>query len=182
LEPDACVRRTENLFSRYGLKALIASPFVPGLATVAPPLAGMLRIPLGRFLAYDALGAALWAVIFAGLGYVFEQQLGAIATVLERISGGLVAGLAAIVLAYLGWKLGRRYLLLRTLRQARIHPDELRRKLDSGEPVAIVDLRHGMDAQANGWKIPGALHIPAEELEVRHREIPRQGEVVLYCT
>jgi hypothetical protein len=142
----------------------------------------MLRIPLGRFLAYDALGAALWAVIFAGFGYAFEPQLGAIATALERISGGLVVGLAAIVLAYLGWKLGRRYLLLRALRQARIHPDELRHKLDSGEPVSIVDLRHVMDVQANGWKIPGALHIPAEELEVRHREIPRQGEVVLYCS
>jgi hypothetical protein len=142
----------------------------------------MLRIPLARFLAYDALGAALWALVFGGLGYAFERQLGALIAVFLRGGGGLVAAVVVILVAFLGWKLGRRYILLRALRMARIPPEELRRRLDAGEPITIVDLRHVMDVEANGWKIPGAIHVPAEELEARHHEIPRQGEVVLYCT
>ncbi len=56
LEPDSCVRRTQNVFTRYGLRGLLVSKFVPGLSTVAPPLAGMSGVGAGRFLLVDGVG------------------------------------------------------------------------------------------------------------------------------
>src|SRR5437762_889714 len=60
LEPDSCVRRTENLFMQRGRKALVIAKFVPGLSTVAPPLAGMVGIARWQFIGLDIAGAIVW--------------------------------------------------------------------------------------------------------------------------
>jgi membrane protein DedA with SNARE-associated domain len=75
LEPDSCVRRTQNVFTRYGLRGLVVSKFVPGMSTVAPPLAGMAGIHAGRFLLVDALGALLYGGSLLGVGYLFSNQI-----------------------------------------------------------------------------------------------------------
>lgn len=68
MSPDSCVRQTEARFTRWGAPSLILAKFVPGFATVAPPVAGALQLPLGPFLSYSALGAALYAAAAAGAG------------------------------------------------------------------------------------------------------------------
>src|SRR5207244_9705393 len=60
LEPDSCVRRTQNVFTRYGLRGVIVAKFVPAMSTVAPPLAGMAGVPVGQFLLFDGFGALLY--------------------------------------------------------------------------------------------------------------------------
>src|SRR5438270_7360268 len=75
LEPDSCVRRTEDFFGRHGGRALVAAPFVPGLGAVAPPLAGMAGMPVARFLLLDSLGALLWSALLAGVGFVAGPEL-----------------------------------------------------------------------------------------------------------
>ena len=62
------------------------------------------------------------------------------------------------------------------------YPAELKSKLDAGEDLMLVDLRHPVDFDAEPSIIPGALHLTTEELEARHLEIPRHREIVLYCT
>ena len=76
----------------------------------------------------------------------------------------------------------RRRRVLAELAQARISPDELRRRLEAGEAVVVIDLRHQVEVDNEPSTIPGALHIPAEELETRHHEIPRATEIILYCS
>src|SRR5262249_34290634 len=49
LEPDLCVRRTQNIFLRHGPRALLVAKFLPGLTTVMPPLAGIFGVPRLRF-------------------------------------------------------------------------------------------------------------------------------------
>src|SRR2546425_9372261 len=75
LEPDSCVRRTEQMFGRYGVRSLVVSKFVPGLGTAAPPLAGIFGMRLPRFLLFDSLGALLYVGFFTGLGRLFSAQL-----------------------------------------------------------------------------------------------------------
>src|SRR6202795_1597618 len=75
LEPDSCVRRTEGVFSKQGARSLLVAKFLPGLGTVAPPLAGIFHMRLRRFLLFDAVGSLLWAGTFLGLGYVFSSEI-----------------------------------------------------------------------------------------------------------
>ena len=76
----------------------------------------------------------------------------------------------------------QRRLFLRSLRIARIGQEELKRQLDSGEPVVIIDLRSEPDVAAVPFMIPGSLRIAPEELERRHQEIPRDRDIILYCS
>lgn len=182
LEPDSCVRDTESRFARHGAHSLVFSKFVPGVETVAPPLAGVFRMRRSRFLLFDALGTTLWSGLFVGLGYLFHDQLDRVARLAAGLGGWLAAILAVALAAYLGWKYWRRRRFLRELRIARIAPEELRARLEAGEEIEVVDVRHSVDFEAEPYTIPGATHIAAEELEHRDLEIPRDREVVLYCT
>ena len=182
LEPDLCVRRTENLFAARGPKALVLAHFIPGLVTVAQPLAGTLHMPRLRFVGYNLVGSLLWAGGFIGLGFVFSRELAAVGEVALNLGGLLlVVGVAAAV-AWIAWKLHLRRRILSDLRVARITPQELKLRLDAGEDIVVVDLRHALEVEADPTTIPGALRISAEELEERHAEIPRDREIVLTCS
>ena len=56
---ESCARRTQNLFTRYGMPGLIVAKFIPGLSTLAPPMAGSSGISAPRFLIFDGLGSLL---------------------------------------------------------------------------------------------------------------------------
>jgi membrane protein DedA with SNARE-associated domain len=182
LEPDSCVRRTEDVFARWGAKVLLVAKFLPGLNTVAAPLSGVVGMPLRRFLRLDAMGAALWAGAYVGLGYLFSAQIEAIATALAGLGRGAAAALVTALAAVLVWKYTQRRRFIRSLRVARITPEELAARLGAGEPLAIVDLRSAVHVAGDGMRIPGALHLRPEELERRHHEIARDREIVLYCS
>ena len=182
LEPDSCVRRTENVFARHGARSLLLAKFVPGLNTAAPPLAGIFRMRLPRFLFFDALGAVLWVSVFIGLGYLFSNQLERIGSHALTLGTWLLAILLSALAGYIAWKYFKRQRFLRELRVARITPEELKRKLDAGEDVVIVDLRHSLDFEGEPQTIPGAFRVEASELGEIHEHIPRDREVVLYCT
>jgi membrane protein DedA with SNARE-associated domain len=182
LEPDSCVRRTEGIFSKQGARSLLLAKFLPGLGLVTPPLAGIFRMRFRRFLLFDAIGSALWAGAFLGVGYVFSGEIERVAARLASLGGWLLVLMIGALAAYIGYKFVARQRFLRELRIARITVDELKNKIDLGEQVTIVDLRHSMDFEAEPETIPGALHMEAKELEEKSNRLPRDGEVVLYCT
>lgn len=182
IEPDSCVRRTEGVFAKQGARSLILAKFLPGLSTIAPPLAGIFHMRPRRFLLFDAAGALLWASTFLGLGYVFSGEIEHIAEHAAALGGWLVLILIGALASYLGYKLVARNRFLRELRIARISVEELKHKLDSGEQLAIVDLRHSMDFEADPEIIPGAFRIDAKELELKNDQLPRDREIILYCT
>ena len=182
LEPDSCVRRTEQVFGRYGVRSLVVSKFVPGLATAAPPLAGIFGMRWPLFLSLAGLGAVAYTGTFTGLGYMFSTQLEMIAERSLRLGEGLLLILGGALATYVLARFWQRRRFLRGLRMARITPGELKERLDGGEEIFIVDLRHALDVETKPHHIPGALHLSPDDLDARHPEIPRDREIVLYCT
>ncbi len=182
LEPDSCVRRTENLFAQRGARSLLVAKFIPGLSTASATLAGMLRMRLWRFFAWDAAGALLWAGAFAGTGFIFSTQLDRVAVYAQRLGSGLLVLLVAGLAAYIAFKYYQRRRFIRGLRIARITPEELKQKLDAGEDIMVVDLRHSVEVENDNVRVPGAMHLDPGEIEQRHLEIPRDRDIVLYCT
>jgi rhodanese-related sulfurtransferase len=91
----------------------------------------------------------------------------------------VVAGLVAL---YIGFKYFQRHRLLRELRIARITVDELHQKQEAGENPMILDLRPHIELEQNPSPIWGALHMSMDEVERRQQEIPRDRDVILYCS
>jgi membrane protein DedA with SNARE-associated domain len=182
LEPDSCIRNTENRFARSGANALVVAKFVPGLSTAAPPLAGMFGMRFTRFLIFDGAGALIYNAVFVVFGYVFSHQLEMVAQIALGLGMGLLVLLVAALALYIVWKYVQRQRFLRTLRVNRITPEELKQRIDAGEEIIVVDLRHLMDFEADPNTIPGALFLPSEEFDKRHQEIPPDRELILFCT
>jgi membrane protein DedA with SNARE-associated domain len=182
LEPDSCVRKTENVIAGQGARALLFAKFLPGLSTVAPPVAGLIRMRPSRFVLWDGAGALLWAGAYMGLGFVFSEQLERAAEVALGLGSRLVALIVGILAVYVLWKYVQRRRFLRQITIDRITPEELKLKLEAGENVVVMDLRHSSEFEADEASLPGALHVPPDALDAHLDGIPRDREVVLFCT
>ena len=182
MEPTICVRRTQDSFGRRPSVMLMFAKFVPGLATLAAPVAGENGMSLGRFLFFDGIGASLWLLALLTGGRLFADALKrdpSLLNLVGRFSGVL------LVLGILGFfivRVYRRRMVLKKLVASRLEPEELKAQLDAGEQVYIVDLRHPLELMAEPYTLPSAMHFSPDALAARHGEIPRDRDVVLFCT
>jgi membrane protein DedA with SNARE-associated domain len=182
LEPDRCINSSKGVFKRHGAKSLLVAKFIPGFSIFAPPLAGATAMSFRRFIVYDLFGSVFWVGAFAGIGYFFSGRIESIVEYTGSLgiwSGAiLILGLAL----YFGWKILARRRFINGLRVARIEPEELKSLLDASEDIHIVDLRDELDFEANPNMIRTAVRISPDEIEHRHEELPRDRDVILYCT
>ncbi|PYN98186.1 MAG: sulfurtransferase [Candidatus Rokuibacteriota bacterium] len=181
-EPESCVRKTRNLFTQYGANSLLVAKFVPGLNTVAPPLAGIVGVSRLRFGVYTAGGGLLWAGAWGGLGYLMSDMLAEIGAYAAHLGTtlGVLIGLGLIV--YAGLKYAQRWRFLRRHRMARIEPETLKQAMEAGHAMTIVDLRSAIEVAGFPYTIPGAIRIAPEALERDAVVLIGAGDVVLYCT
>jgi membrane protein DedA with SNARE-associated domain len=182
LEPNTCVRRTQDSFTRRRGRMLMFAKFVPGLGALAAPVAGQNGMNAGAFLLYDGLGCTLWVGTLLLLGRWFGDLLKRDPRVLNwagRFSGAL---LILGVIGFFVGRLWRRRTVLKKLAASRLEPEELKRQIEAGQPVYIIDLRHPLELLAEPFTLPGAQHFAPDLLAAHHSEIPRDRDVVLYCT
>lgn len=182
LEPDTCVRRAGSVFARHGARAMLVAKFVPGLTTVLPPLAGVFAAGRAKFAIYDLGGVLLWAGTWMGLGYAFSDAIGLVAARATRLGRALGLVVVATLAAYVLVKYLRRQLFLRTLRMARISPETLKRRLDAGEDITIIDVRTPLDMTATPYAIPGNRWLAADAIDEHEWEVLRDRELVIYCS
>jgi membrane protein DedA with SNARE-associated domain/rhodanese-related sulfurtransferase len=186
LDPDAAARRSKEVFVRHGLRTFLIAKFVMGLDAATPPLAGLSGTSRISFIAFDAVGAALWSGVYAGLGYVLGQDLDRAAVYAARWGQILAFFAIALLAIYVGGKLVRWQRFVREFRMARITPEELKAKLDAGGKVTMVDLHDCQGTLRPHRSIPGAVCMDPHRLGghddfMSRTPIPRDREIVLYC-
>jgi len=182
LEPDSCVSQTQGRFERWGVNSLIFAKFVPGLSIIAPPLAGAMRIGWPRFVALSALGGALWVGSGLGAGMLFKSQIERLLAQLDRI--GSITGLGALILlaGYIAFKWWERRRFYAQLRMARISVAGLYELIEAGAEPVIIDVRSATARKLEPRWIPGALHVPLEDVGRHIKELPHNRDIILYCT
>jgi membrane protein DedA with SNARE-associated domain/rhodanese-related sulfurtransferase len=182
LEPDSCVSETESQFDRWGVNSLVIAKFVPGWATIAPPLAGAMRIGWLRFIALSTLAAILWAGAGLFAGVLFNTQIERLLARLDQIGSVAFAAGLSLLIAYLGYKWWERRRFYRMLRMARISVAELSELIQSGAAPLIIDVRSPTARTLEPHWIPGALHISLPDVGVHLKDLPRDRDIILYCT
>lgn len=179
LSPDSCIRQTENIYMRWGAKSLLLAKFIPGFASVATTLAGVVRTRLSLFLLCDAIGAMLWSSTAILLGYLFRD---AVADVLDVLAAMGRIGLLLVALGLLLFVLNKwwqRQRLIRQLKMDRISVAELYGLMDSGSEPVILDVRPEL-ARQTGY-IPGAVPVAMEAPTAPLAHISRDRDVIIYC-
>jgi membrane protein DedA with SNARE-associated domain/rhodanese-related sulfurtransferase len=182
LEPDSCVAETQSQFDRWGVNSLVIAKFVPGLATIAPPLAGAMRIGWLRFIGLSSLAAALWvgAALFAGM--LFKTQIERLLIRVDQF-GSMAFGVAVVLLgAYVGYKWWERRRFYTMLRMARISVAELDQLIQTGSQPLIIDVRSPSARVLEPRWIPGAVHISLPDVALHLKDLPKDRDIILYCT
>jgi membrane protein DedA with SNARE-associated domain/rhodanese-related sulfurtransferase len=186
-ESSTCVAKTERYFEKRGAVTLLFAKFVPGLSTVSAPIAGQTGMPYPRFFIYDLAGSAVWALAYLLAGFFFgdlAQKSQAFFTVLGHFA---VVIFIAMVLGLMGWKFWNQRQFLLKVREHRLEAIDLLHMIETAElqgniPPFIVDLRHPLDYLPDPRVLPGSVRVSPTELTTHHNAIPRDRDVILYCT
>jgi len=179
LNPESCILRSADSFYKRGRTLLVFAKFVPGINTMAPPLAGSMNMRWSRFIALDAAGAALYIGAYWSAGFLFSDAVGAITHTMQTFGRimevALIAALAGY-LVYLAW----RWFHMGTSRAVpRVHPSEI------AQGAVIYDVRsHGYYDQ-KAQRIQGSKRLEPHTLHQQPPAIeaaPAAQPVYVYCT
>jgi len=179
LSPDTCVRQTEGIFERWGFYSVVVSKFVPGFATVAPPIAGALKMRVGAFALASAASAALWAGAAMVTGALFAPQIDAALSWMTAhfaLAALVVAGAVALYAFVKAWQ---RYRLVRLLAASMISVHELREGLAGDPPPFVIDVGSSLAHDVRPH-IPGAVLLDLDTI-ARSADFPQDRDIVLYC-
>ena len=182
MEKANCVRRTENYFTKHGAGALVLAKFVPGLGSMAAPIAGQIGMKYRYFAFFDTAGIMLWAVTVTLCGRFFGDVLKKNPDALAWVEHSALVLFLLLLIGFFIWRFVRQQAFLREIRMARLEPDELKKMLDKEQPVYIVDLRHPLDYLPDPRTLPGAILLTPDSLVQQSDLIPRDRDVVLFCT
>jgi membrane protein DedA with SNARE-associated domain len=182
LSPDSCVRQTETRFTQWGAPSLIIAKFVPGFATVAPPLAGALQVKPWRFVLYSTISAALWAGVAAGAGRMLNRQIDWALNRMDEMGANALILIAAVFVIFIAYKWWERQRFYKALRMARISVKELNDLIAQGHAPVVVDVRSASAREIDPRRVPGSVVVDIADLDARLGDLPPDRDIILYCT
>jgi membrane protein DedA with SNARE-associated domain/rhodanese-related sulfurtransferase len=181
LSPDSCVRQSEDRLARWGPWALVIGKFVPGLSTMAPPVAGLVGLSPRTFAVASTAAAALYFGLGLALGMAFHDQVNEILAAAAEHATMAGLALAVLLAGYVAYRWLRRVRFRQRLRIARVSVEEVRQRIEAGAAPVILDVRSAV-ARAREPGIDGAIAVDAGQLETTALPFPPEREIVVYCS
>ncbi len=186
-EAATCVSKTQGSVTRRGAVTLLFAKFVPGLSTMAAPIVGQAEVPYSTFVVYDMAGTLIWASAWLFAGRFFGDIAKRSSDFFSTLSHFAVLLVLLMVVTWQVYRLVKRRQFLTDLRGLRLEPAQLLAMIDDARRAGtelpfIVDLRHPLDVLPDPRVLPGAMRIGPDDLKQQSSMIPRDRDIVLYCT
>ena len=176
LNPESCILRSADSFYKRGRTLLVFAKFVPGINTMAPPLAGSMNMRWTHFAALDAAGAALYIGAYWSAGFLFSDAVSAITHTMQSFARIMEGALIAAVAAYLVYLVWRWFHMGASRTVPRVHPSEV------AQGAIIYDVRsHGYYDQ-KAKRIQGSKRLEPHALHQQPLDAPAAQPVYVYCT
>lgn len=180
VNPEGCILRAADAFYRRGRTLLVIAKFIPGINTMAPPLAGCMNMRVRQFLVLDLAGAVLYIGAYFAVGYLLSDALGAL-TRGYQFFGRIVTWLiVAAVVIYFALQLWHMFRERGTQRIVLVGAAEAAAAIAAG--ASIYDVRsHGyLDSRA--VRIRGSLRLDPHSLHQNTLAFPTGQTAYVYCT
>lgn len=184
INPETCMVQSAEMFYKRGKATLVIAKFIPGVNTMAAPLAGSMKMRYEQFLLLDLAGASLYTLAFGTLGYVFHGFLAEIARGFEAIGHAAALGVFLVLAGYVSYRIWL-YSRSRVYRLVpRVQVEELARKLKSeeAEKILLVDVRSLGYYDRGAARIKGSIRLEPNNLSEELKKLPRDKDIYLYCT
>jgi membrane protein DedA with SNARE-associated domain len=184
VNPETCILRSAESFYKRGKTTLIFAKFLPGVNTMAPPLAGSMRMPVGQFLRFDVLGAMLYVSTYLLVGFLGRNFLRSITNGVQTAGHAVGELLLVAIVTYVGYRIlvytrHRKYRVV-----PRVQVEELIRRLreEEGDTILVADVRSHGYYDADASRIKGSIRLEPNNLEAELQKMPRDKDIYLYCT
>jgi membrane protein DedA with SNARE-associated domain/rhodanese-related sulfurtransferase len=181
LNPESCILRSADAFYRRGKTLLVFAKFVPGINTMAPPLAGSMNMRFAQFFRLDAAGATLYASAYFLLGFLFSDAVEPITRGYKAFGHALTILLVVAAVAYISvriwyWRRSKQW-----RKGPTVEPAEAARELAAGNAV-VYDVRSHGYYQPKSQRILGSRRLDPNGLNQDEPAFPPQKHVYVYCT
>jgi membrane protein DedA with SNARE-associated domain len=103
----ARLAQVEEFMARRGAAMVVVARFIEGLRQLNGLVAGATRMPFPRFLACNALGAALWVGVWSSAGYFAGSHLDQVEALIGRYQNVALVALVVLVVAWVGYRVRR---------------------------------------------------------------------------
>lgn len=184
VNPETCILRSAESFYKRGKITLLFAKFVPGLNTMAPPLAGSMKMPPLQFLRLDLVGACLYILAYSTLGFLFHDFLAAITRGFQTAGHAFGEVLLIAALVYTGYRVWvyRKNKVYRVVPRVQVH--ELVQKLasENRENILVMDVRSHGYYDPDAARIKGSMRLEPNNLVEELKNVPRDKDIYLYCT
>ena len=182
MNPETCILRSAESFYKRGKTTIVVAKFIPGLNTMAAPLAGSMKMRFDQFLYLDLTGASLYSVTYLLLGYVSRDFLAAVLNSIHAATRVMEFLIIAALASYAVYRI----LQFRKYRQydvvPRVQVQELAARLAAGDRVQIVDVRSHGYYDKGAERILGSIRIEPNNLDQEIKILPKDKNIYLYCT
>ena len=184
VNPETCILRSAETFYKRGRMTLVVAKFVPGLGTMAAPLAGSMKMRLGQFLLYDFAGTALYSITYTGIGFVFRDFLSLIVRGFYTAGRMVEIVVAVALIAYIAFRiyLYIKYRVYRVVPRITVELLEQRLESDGMDKFVIADVRSHGYYDAGAERIRGSIRLEPNQLSQALNGLPRDKDIYLYCT
>jgi len=184
VNPETCILRSAESFYKRGKATLLFAKFIPGINTMAPPLAGSMRMPVDTFLRHDLVGATLYATVYVAVGFLFRDFLVSLMRGFETAGRAVEAVTVLAIIAYALYRvwLYRKHAVYRVV--PRIQVEEVTRRLASEDKdkILLMDVRSHGYYDAGTARIKGSIRLEPNNLKEELRNIPKDKDIFVYCT
>jgi len=184
VNPETCILRSAESFYKRGKTTLLIAKFIPGVNTMAPPLAGSMRMRFDHFLRLDVLGALLYAGAYLAAGFLFRDFLAAMVRGFQAAGRAVEAVTFIAIAGYIVYRiwLYRKHAVYRVV--PRIQVEELARRLASEDPgnILLVDVRSHGYYDAGAARIKGSIRLEPNNLNEELKTLPKDKDIYVYCT
>jgi len=184
MNPETCMLRSAESFYKRGKKTLIVAKFIPGINTMAAPLAGSMKMRFGQFFRLDLAGALLYTVTYLLVGYVSRDFLAATLNGFHAAGRAMEVIITAVLIAYLVYRVSQFYRYSKYRIMPRIQVQELAARIAAGEGdrLQIVDVRSHGYYDIGAERIKGSIRIEPNNLDEELKNLSKDKDIYLYCT
>jgi membrane protein DedA with SNARE-associated domain len=184
MNPETCMLRSAESFYKRGKTTLVFSKFIPGINTMAAPLAGSMKMRFMQFLQFDFAGCALYTLSYLLLGYLSRDFLAATLKSIYAASRVMEWLIVIALLVYVVYRIVQYQRYREYEFVPRVHAEELAERLAAGDSdkLQVIDVRSHGYYDVGAERIVGSIRIEPNNLEEEIKNLPKDKDIYLYCT
>jgi len=184
MNPETCILRSAESFYKRGRVTLLIAKFIPGINTMAAPLAGSMNMSFGQFLQLDLAGALLYIATYFFAGFLSRDFLVLVLNSLQTAGRVMESVVIVAIIVFAIYRIATVLKYRKMYLVPRVQVADLLARLatEGADHIQIADVRSHGYYDKGAERIFGSIRIEPNNLEEEIKNLSKDKDIYLYCT